>query len=202
MVTGRPRDRAAAGVLTSAAGRAGPRRAGRGGSRAGRRQRASERVSRRQLCPCAQQASERENERAGRRSHLPHQLAHSGLFPFLGVRQCLGRPKPCPQMARTTTTSSRITGPSFLSGSTQCAGSVPTGNGAGDPARYIMNTTLPATWLQTCVRGVEVTVMIWYLFPCVMLAMHGGCTIADGKHFVSRFAACCKGSPSISSFQH
>ena len=28
-------------------------------------------------------------------------------------------------------TSSRITGPSFLSGSTQCAASVPTGNGAG-----------------------------------------------------------------------
>ncbi|XP_037010358.1 microtubule-associated protein RP/EB family member 2 isoform X4 [Artibeus jamaicensis] len=30
-------------------------------------------------------------------------------------------------MARTTTTSSKITGPSFLSGSTRCAGSVPTG---------------------------------------------------------------------------
>lgn len=101
----------------------------------------------------------REEQASGktRRSHLPHQPARRGLFPTSGVRQCLVRPKPCPQMARTTTTSSRITGPSFLSGSTQCAGSVPTGNGAGtgsgagrgssagargNPARYIMERTL------------------------------------------------------------
>lgn len=149
MATGRPRDQgAAAGVLTSAARGRGRRRAGRerelgeGGERAGGRH-----------GPCGA------GKRAGRRSYLPHQPAHSGLFPFSGVRQCLGRPKPCPQMARTTTTSSRIiTGPSFLSGSTQCAGSVPTGNGAGtraapgtavrargNPARYIMEQTLPAT---------------------------------------------------------
>lgn len=99
------------------------------------------------------------SRRAGRQdSHLPHQPAHSCLFRSSGVRQCLVRPKPCPQMARTTTTSSRITGPSFLSGSTPCAGSVPTGNetgtgsGAGrgtsagargNPARYIMEQTLP-----------------------------------------------------------
>lgn len=62
------------------------------------------------------------------------------VFPLSGERQCLGRPKPCPQMARTTTTSSRITGPSFLSGSTQCAGSGPTGTGtvaADGPSRYV-----------------------------------------------------------------
>lgn len=114
-----PRDQgAAAGALTSAAGRAGRERAGRepsserraGGRRGLREERASGKA---------------------RHSHLPTQAAHSGLFPSSGVRQCLGRPKPCPQMARTTTTSSRITGPSFLSGSTQCAASVPTGNGAG-----------------------------------------------------------------------
>uniref|UniRef100_A0A2I3N9H7 Microtubule associated protein RP/EB family member 2 n=1 Tax=Papio anubis TaxID=9555 RepID=A0A2I3N9H7_PAPAN len=118
MATGRPRDQgAAAGALTSAARGRGRRRAGRerelgeGSERAGGRH-----------GPCGA------GKRAGRRSYLPHQPAHSGLFPFSGVRQCLGRPKPCPQMARTITTSSRIiTGPSFLSGSTQCAGSVPTG---------------------------------------------------------------------------
>lgn len=42
--------------------------------------------------------------------------------------QCLVLPKRCPQMERTTTTSSRITAPSSRSGSTQCGGSVPTGN--------------------------------------------------------------------------
>lgn len=46
-------------------------------------------------------------------------------------RQCPDRPKPCPQMARTTTTSSRITGPSSPSGSTRCGGSAPTGTAGG-----------------------------------------------------------------------
>ena len=147
-----PRDQgAAAGALTSAAGRAGLVRAGRDPRRR-RELRAEQRAGGRRGL--------REEQASGkaRRSHLPHQPAHSGLFPTSGVRQCPGRPKPCPQMARTTTTSSRITGPSFLSGSTQCAGSVPTGNGAGTgaapgggprragarkSARYIMEQTLP-----------------------------------------------------------
>lgn len=112
----------------------------------------------------------REEQASGkaRHSHLPHQPAHSCLFPSLGVRQCLVRPKPCPQMARTTTTSSRITGPSFLSGSTPCAGSVPTGNEAGtgsgagrgtaagargNPARYIMEQTLPPDQAADVCKG-------------------------------------------------
>lgn len=44
---------------------------------------------------------------------------------------------------------------------------------------------------------VKAVVVICCLFPCVMLGVHGGCPIANGKHFVNRFAAC-KGSPSIS----
>lgn len=47
---------------------------------------------------------------------------------LLGALKCLVLLKRCPQMERTTTTSSRITAPSSLSGNIQCEGSVPTGN--------------------------------------------------------------------------
>lgn len=183
---------AAAGALTSAAGEGGPRE---GGAEPSSERRAGGRRGLRE---------ERASGKA-RHSHLPTQAAHSGLFPSLpGVRQCLGRPKPRPQMARTTTTSSRITGHHHSFPEAQCAASVPTGNGAGrgaaadgrDAGNAPLYNGADAAPGPGCRRPFVKAVVVICCFH-VSCCVHGGCPIADGKHFVNRFAAC-KGSPSIS----
>lgn len=64
----------------------------------------------------------------------PSAQQQRGALRSRGERQCPDRHKPCPQMARTTTTSSRTTGPSSPSGSTRCGGSAPTGTAADSGA--------------------------------------------------------------------